>query len=364
MLFLEQARFIHIGAPDCRIDDLTISALDDRGRPVDSVIWLRNGGGKTVLLSLFFAHLLPGVRDFLKGKKENARFSDHVLDGDTSYVAARWVGAPTQLSLTGDDDRPRLVTGRAVERRAGFSGTALPDLFFSFRPVAGVLDLDSLPWAADGHRLDLSGFLAELNRLSRAHPALDLVTTDKDGVWAGHLRRQGLDPEIVRYQLQMNAGEGEAATGFMKFRTSDEFVDFVVGVVTPREALDTIEDEIRTYAAKLRRLPEYRCELELIERALPALRAHADNLSTGERLKEERRTLLTRAGQAARRVEPGAHERGEGCHRCGCGEEAAGCRSRRRSEGSQSPEGASAGSGLPGGCASLRGGLQRAAGGG
>lgn len=296
MLFLERARFIHIGAPDCRIDDLTISAQDDGGRPVDSVIWLRNGGGKTVLLSLFFAHLLPGVRDFLKGKKENARFSDHVLDGDTSYVAARWVGAPTQLSLTGDD-RPRLVTGRAVERRAGFSGTALPDLFFSFRPVAGVLDLDSLPWAADGHRLDLSGFLAELNRLSRAHPALDLVTTEKDGVWAGHLRRQGLDPEIVRYQLQMNAGEGEAATGFMKFRTSDEFVDFVVGVVTPREALDTIEDEIRTYAAKLRRLPEYRCELELIERALPALRAHAGNLSTRERLEEERQTLLTRAAK-------------------------------------------------------------------
>ena len=66
MLFLERARFIHIGAPDCRIDDLTISALDDRGRPVDTVVWLRNGGGKTVLLGLFFAHLLPGARDFLK----------------------------------------------------------------------------------------------------------------------------------------------------------------------------------------------------------------------------------------------------------------------------------------------------------
>jgi hypothetical protein len=295
VLFLERARFIHIGAPDCRVDDLTISALDDQGRPVDTVIWLRNGGGKTVLLGLFFAHLLPGARDFLRGKKENARFSDHVLDGDTSYVAARWVGAPVQLSLSGGDGRPRLVTGRAVERRPGFSGTVLPDLFFSFRPLAGVLDLDSLPWAAEDRRHDLGGFHAELERLSRAHPELDLVTTDKDAVWASHLRRQGLDPEIVRYQLQMNAGEGEAATGFMKFRTSDEFVDFVVGVVTPREALDTIEDEIRTYAAKLRRLPEYRCELELIERALPALRAHADNLSSRERLEEQRRTLLARA---------------------------------------------------------------------
>jgi hypothetical protein len=294
MLFLERARFIHIGAPDCRIDDLTISALDDDGRPVDTVLWLRNGGGKTVLLGLFFAHLLPGARDFLRGKKENARFSDHVLDGDTSYVAARWVGAQVQLSLTGDDTRPRLVTGRAVERRQGFSGTVLPDLFFSFRPLAGVLDLDSIPWAADGRRLDLAGFHAELDRLARAHPELDLVTTEKDAAWGAHLRQQGLDPEIVRYQLQMNAGEGEAA-GFMRFHTSDEFVDFVVGVVTPREALDTIEAEIRTYAAKLRRLPEHRCELDLIERALPALAAHADSLTAKERLEERRRALMGEA---------------------------------------------------------------------
>ncbi len=307
MLFLERARFVHIGAPDCRIDDLTISALDDKGRPADTVIWLRNGGGKTVLLGLFFAHLLPGARDFLRGKKENARFSDHVLDGDTSYVAARWVGAPVQLSLVADDRRPRLVTGRAVERRAGFSGTVLPDLFFSFRPLAGVLDLDSLPWAAEGQRLDLAGFHGELDRLSRAHPELELVTTDKDVVWAAHLRRQGLDPEIVRYQLQMNAGEGEAATGFMKFRTSDEFVDFLVGVVTPREALDTIEDEIRTYAVKLRRLPEFRRELELIERAVPALQAHADNLAAKERLEELRRTLLADAA-ALREALLRAHE--------------------------------------------------------
>lgn len=295
MLFLERARFLHVGAPDCRIDDLTISALDNRGRPADTVVWLRNGGGKTVLLGLFFAHLLPGARDFLRGKKENARFTDHVLDGDTSYVAASWVGAPTQLSLTEEDSLPRLVTGRVVERRAGFSGTVLPDLFFSFRPLPGVLDLDCLPWAADGRRLDLAGFHGELDRLSRAHPELELVTTDKDVVWAGHLRRQGLDPEIIRYQLQMNAGEGEAATGFMRFRTSDEFVDFLVGVVTPREALDTIEDEIRTYAAKLRRLPEFRRELELIERAVPALEAHAGNLAMRERSEELRRTLLTRA---------------------------------------------------------------------
>src|SRR5437660_1310769 len=307
MLFLERARFIHIGAPDCRIDDLTISALDDRGRPVDTVVWLRNGGGKTVLLGLFFAHLLPGARDFLKGKKENARFSDHVLDSDTSYVTARWVGDPIQLSLTGEDSRPRLVTGRAVERKAGFAGTTLPDLFFSFRPRPGVLDLDSVPWAVEGRRLDLAGFHAELDRLSRAHPELELVTTDKDGVWAGHLRRQGLDPEIIRYQLQMNAGEGEAATGFMQFRTSDEFVDFVAGVVTPREALDTIEGEVRTYAAKLRRLPEQRCELELIERALPALRAHGDNVAGKERLEERLRELLAEAaglrGQLQRALE-------------------------------------------------------------
>jgi hypothetical protein len=299
VLFCEKIRYVGIGVPDCRIADLTISALDEAGLPVDTVVWLRNGGGKTVLLGLFFAHLLPGAREFLKGRKENARFSDHVLDGNTSYVAARWVGEPTRLPL-GDawgDGRPRLVTVRVAERKPGFTGTTLPDQFFSFRPLPGVLDLDTLPVRRGSSQLDLAGFSAEMQRLGREHPELDMAPFEVDKAWMTSLRSRGLDPEVFRYQLQMNAGEGEAATGFMQFKSSDEFVDFLIGVVTPTEALDAIEEEVRRFAGKLRRLPDFECELQLIERALPALRAHSADLGTMTDLERQREAARVDAGR-------------------------------------------------------------------
>lgn len=297
MLKLEKLRFINVGHPDCRMDDLTISALDDQGQPVDTVLWLRNGGGKTVLLGLFFAHLMPDARHFLQGRKENAKFIDHIQEGDTSYVVASWVGEPRTLDLGEGfgDGRPRLVTGRVVERKAGAppSGT-LPGIFFSFRPLPGVLDIDTLPWRAEG-RLSLAAFEAEMQRLNRQHPEVDLSTVQTQAQWEARLRDLGLDPQVFQYQRQMNSGEGEAASGFMRFKTSDEFVDFVLGVVTPSARLASLEQEIRRFGEKLRRLPEFKLELSLIELASPMLGKHAEHLRTNESLDSARANLVLEA---------------------------------------------------------------------
>jgi hypothetical protein len=307
MLKLERLRFINIGAPDCRMRDLAISTVDDRGEPVDTVLWLRNGGGKTVILGLFFAHLLPDAREFLKGRKENAKFGDHVLEGDTSFILASWVGEAAALDLLGDG-RPRLVTGRVVERKPGYTGASLPGLLFTFRPVPGVIDIDTVPWQIGGRRLSLAAFDAEMRRLGRDHPELEYTVTDKQSQWAARLQDVGLDPQVFRYQRQMNAGEAEAATGFMQFRTSDEFVDFLLGVVTPAAKLESLENEIRRYSEKLRRLPEWRDELQLIERAVPLLRTHAGHLREREGLERERAELMARAARLGAQLAAGAEE--------------------------------------------------------
>lgn len=280
---LERLRFINIGAPDCRMADLTISALDRNGEPVDTVIWLRNGGGKTAMLGLFFAHLLPDAREFLRGRKENAKFADHVLDGDTGYILASWAGETQQPDLFGGAP-PRLVTGRVVERKPGVTGSVLPSLFFSFRPLPEVADIDRLPWQRDGRRLSLAAFNDEMQRLNRMNPEIEYTVTDKQRDWTERLRDLRLDPQVFRYQRQMNAGEGEAATGFMQFRTSDEFVDFLLGVVTPAGRVESLEGEIRSYAGKLHRLPLLQLERALIEGALPRLTAHAEDLQYREGL--------------------------------------------------------------------------------
>ncbi len=307
MLKLERLRFINIGAPDCRMHDLSISTVDERGEPVDTVLWLRNGGGKTAILGLFFAHLLPDAREFLKGKKDNAKFTDHVLEGDTSYILASWAGEPASLNLL-DDARPRLVTGRVVERRAGLPGGSLPGFMFTFRPVPGVLDVDTVPWQLGGRRLTLSAFEAEMHRLGRDHREIEFTLTERQSQWAAHLQAVGLDPQVFRYQRQMNAGEAEAAAGFMQFRTSDDFVDFLLGVVTPAEHLETLEEQIRKYAEKLSRLPEWQREQELIERALPLLGRHAGHLRQKEDLERERTETEEAAARLGQQLAAGVSE--------------------------------------------------------
>ena len=46
-------RLSSIGHDSARFDDLTLDFTDRQGRPTNSVLWLRNGGGKSSLLSLF-----------------------------------------------------------------------------------------------------------------------------------------------------------------------------------------------------------------------------------------------------------------------------------------------------------------------
>ena len=57
--------------------------------PQDSVIWLRNGGGKSSILSLLYALLLPHATDFM-GRSVQRSLTDYVDSGDTAHVVAVW----------------------------------------------------------------------------------------------------------------------------------------------------------------------------------------------------------------------------------------------------------------------------------
>ena len=89
---LTRLRFVSIGHPSARMQDLTLNLLDQSGMPSDSTIWLRNGGGKSSILSLFFALPRPNRRDFLGNKADakQRRLEDYILTNDRSVVAAEW----------------------------------------------------------------------------------------------------------------------------------------------------------------------------------------------------------------------------------------------------------------------------------
>src|SRR4051812_29435263 len=62
---LLKLRFVSLGHPQARMDDLLLSFQGPDGRAIDSTLWLRNGGGKSSILNLFFAIVRPHKGEFL-----------------------------------------------------------------------------------------------------------------------------------------------------------------------------------------------------------------------------------------------------------------------------------------------------------
>ena len=65
---LLKLRFVSLGHPQARMNDLLLTFQGPDGRATDSTLWLRNGGGKSSILNLLFAILRPHQGEFLGGK--------------------------------------------------------------------------------------------------------------------------------------------------------------------------------------------------------------------------------------------------------------------------------------------------------
>ena len=118
-------RLSSIGHDSARFDDLTLDFTDRQGSPTNSVLWLRNGGGKSSLLSLFFAGVRPGKRDFLgqRADEKVRRIEDYVGPTTTEWWSASGNWTPTAVFST--DPVPRYLSGVFYQRKeAGGDGKA------------------------------------------------------------------------------------------------------------------------------------------------------------------------------------------------------------------------------------------------
>ena len=89
---LAALRFRSIGERSARFTDLTLNLTapaDDSPAPQDSVIWLRNGGDKSHILSLLYPQLLPPAHEFM-GRAVQPSRNDYVDACTTSHVVAGW----------------------------------------------------------------------------------------------------------------------------------------------------------------------------------------------------------------------------------------------------------------------------------
>ncbi|MEU0743494.1 hypothetical protein [Streptomyces sp. NPDC006134] len=225
------------------------------------VLFLENGGGKSVLLKLIFSVMLPGHRNTLGGASSGV-LRKFLLADDCGHVALEW-----QHVQTGEC----VVVGKVSEwrgRQVSNDPRKFAEAWYSFRPGPG-LTLDNLPVAestavrppvegqsgAQGRRRTMKGFRDALTEAGKAYPHLEVHWEEIHERWTEHLGELGLDPELFRYQREMNADEGEAA-GLFAVKKDSDFTDLLLRAVTDTRDTDGLADLVSGFGNKLGRRAE------------------------------------------------------------------------------------------------------------
>ncbi|MFB7214195.1 hypothetical protein [Streptomyces sp. NPDC056255] len=294
------------------------------------VLFLENGGGKSVLLKLIFSVMLPGHRNTLGGASSGV-LRKFLLADDCGHVALEW-----QHTLTGEC----VVVGKVSEwrgRQVSNDPRKFAEAWYSFRPGPG-LSLDSLPVAeatsvrrpaegvsgAQGRRRTMKGFRDALTEAGKFYQHLDVHWEEIHDRWNEHLGDLGLDPELFRYQREMNADEGEAA-GLFAVKKDSDFTDLLLRAVTDTRDTDGLADLVSGFGNKLGRRAELTAErdftagsVDLLGRIVEAAgtRSRARDIHAGaerrtrtlaRRLSARAREERGRAAELAQRVTGAAH---------------------------------------------------------
>ncbi|MGA5040454.1 hypothetical protein ACPCA8_25875 [Streptomyces capoamus] len=275
------------------------------------VLFLENGGGKSVLLKLIFSVMLPGHRNTLGGASSGV-LRKFLLADDCGHVALEW-----QHVQTGEC----VVVGKVSEwrgRQVSNDPRKFAEAWYSFRPGPG-LSLDNLPVAestavrpaaegtsgAHGRRRTMKGFRDALMEAGKAYPHLEVHWEETHERWTEHLGDLGLDPELFRYQREMNADEGEAA-GLFAVKKDSDFTDLLLRAVTDTRDTDGLADLVSGFGSKLGRRAELIAErdftagsVDLLGRIVEAAEARSRARDVHAGAERRTRTLARRLSARA-----------------------------------------------------------------
>ncbi|MFH8451761.1 hypothetical protein ACH4CD_21305 [Streptomyces fungicidicus] len=279
------------------------------------VLFLENGGGKSVLLKLIFSVMLPGHRNTLGGASSGV-LRKFLLADDCGHVALEW-----QHVQTGEC----VVVGKVSEwrgRQVSNDPRKFAEAWYSFRPGPG-LGLDNLPVAestavrpsaegqsgARGRRRTMKGFRDALTESGKNYPHLEVHWEEIHERWTEHLGDLGLDPELFRYQREMNADEGEAA-GLFAVKKDSDFTDLLLRAVTDTRDTDGLADLVGGFGSKLGRRAELIAERDFTAGSVDLLGRIVEAAEARARAREIHTAAERRTRTLARRVSArGARER-------------------------------------------------------
>jgi hypothetical protein len=280
---ITRIRLASVGPEPARYDPLDLNFMNADGTgPADTVLYLQNAGGKTVLLRLIFSALHPPAVDRI-GKEETARrgknLAGYVLERDTAHIVVEWRRAEKGRFI----DEEVLVTGLVAEWRAGRPPNTPSDLdrlWYTLRGPATIVGADRLNFhieePSEGgpvrRRIRKQVFeqrLAELAASPR-RGAPEFTKAEKERPWVEHLEALGLDHALFRYQGEMNHNEA-GASAIARFTKDLDFIAFFLDAVMDPGELSALDREFDEVSEKVRRFPEYERRIRFEEAALVEL---------------------------------------------------------------------------------------------
>jgi hypothetical protein len=226
MARLARVHMCGIGTDAARFSPLTLDFRDDGKKVNDAIVWLRNGGGKTCWLALFYSVFNPRAQTFLlkKAKTKEASIADFVRGDDLAYVITEWEEfTPKDNGELISTERVRII-GRVLSWR-GLQQSAdrslLKNLYFSFR-CTDKIGFKTLPILGihPSPSKSFEDFRDWLRDLGNKNLNLELTIEHDMTDWERYLERVGFDPAIFRFQVMMNQREGDVDQYFKEFCSS------------------------------------------------------------------------------------------------------------------------------------------------
>ncbi|MFF0295174.1 hypothetical protein ACFYST_18110 [Kitasatospora sp. NPDC004614] len=270
-----------------------------------TVLFLENGGGKSVLIKLIFSVVLPGRR-MAVGAAGSGVLERFVLEGDTAHIVLEWTHVRSGR---------RLITGKVSEwkdLRPSSDSRNLVERWYHFRPNAR-LGLENLPISDSNRYVRLASYLDAL-RSALDDPAMEYAQFERHKEWTDRLTELGLDPELFRYQRSMNADEGEAAEAF-SFTSDTAFVTFLLNAVLPAGPPRQLAELLETYAGQLGQRSQLVLERDFVEGALEILAKLATSRSAAETARRHRHHAARNMAVLLRQLHARAEAESESVHR-------------------------------------------------
>ena len=246
-----------IGTKVARFSPLTVDFRNAQNQPEDTIVWLRNGGGKTCWLALVYSIFKPRSQHFLlkKAKGRDSSIMDFIQANDLAFVITEWdiSGDQMRLGSASVDPRNLRIVGQVMAWRNGQKADdrgKLKHQVFSFR-CSEKFNLETMPIM--GHSANpaktFEDFTDWLNSVDgRNEPVINPGHDD----WEQHLTDIGLDPALIQFQITMNQREGDIDQYFKDFcNTSEKFTHEFLKMAFDTNKAEKVSHNIIAWKSKL-----------------------------------------------------------------------------------------------------------------